>query len=622
MRFFSLVNRLAVMQSRSAAIAKSLLKKALVLIAGFSALCGFAGGETLVDVQIYENTIAFPGESRFFMTARDADKNYLAANPQMGWVKLDTFTAFAVDQNSPNLGGVCRFYLPSLATHFFTANSAECEQFKADPLFKFEGVDFAVMRPVAGTCGAALTPVVRYYNDGFTRGVSGNHFYGTGTNAGIGNYLARFAGWRNEGAVMCVPNQAKSTAQVIIAGRGNALEPQGATIAAMGSPIAQILNSDSLQSKSYADILGGDSDWLARTAFDELRGKLYLVRAATILVPNVVSNSFALQSSPLLSSVLTVRPTRNTKNVLEIDVASGAMRYLDIGGTFTDVHYNAERRLLLLASVGTNEAATLTWFDPVRNAVANSSTVVGVSYDASVQHIGMGMCEYLLEQTTFVATPSFLVANFSRRSTFSCVDSGGIVRALPANFPVYALGKNRGRACTVGDTLVADFRRLNLNNLTLLPDLPKVSFGAVAIPSQPGYDSVGCFASGNSLYAVISAHYANLTRGYFVVEYRDGVAVNSVGPLTESVNNFPNSILSSFEGAPPGFLNASDASFVKRGASTTTELWALTPQYVETVNRVRLPPRDVLQRLNATTFKLIGEINLVVPSQTLHLSTR
>ena len=625
MRFSWLVNRYAVTQAAAEAKAKSFVTKALVLIAGFAALCGVAFADALVEVQIYENMTVFPGEPRFFMTSREADKAFLAAHPQMGWTKLDTFAAFAVDPNAPNaanLSGVCRFYLPTLATHFFTASSADCEQFKADPLFKFEGIDFAVVRPVAGGCGIGLTSVVRFYNNGFARDVSGNHFYGTGTGTGIGNYLARFAGWWNEGAVMCVPETVKATTRVVVAGRSDVIQVAGTAALAKGLPIAQILSTDSEQSKTFVDTLGGDSDWLSRTAYDELRGKLYLIRANTVTTACCVGNDPSSPSGPPVSTFVTVRPTRATNNVMEIDVATGAMRYLALGGAYTDIHYNAERRLLLLASVGSNQETGLTWFDPQRNTVVSTATSGGVAYDAALRHIGNASCEYLLEKTSIFFAASFPFGYPAALKKSGCVDGSGVVKALPTLFPTTPLSKFDRGGCVVGDSLYAGLSQLSLTSLSMLPDLPRVGFGIVTLPSQPNYQTLGCFARGTSLYAVIYAHYANLTSGYFVVEFRNGVVVNSIGPLTELVNYFPNSPISSYQGRQPSFLSATDTRFARSAMSGSTEIWAVSPQYVDLGARPVAPPRDLLRRLNAATFQPIGEVEIAVPSRYLHLSTR
>jgi hypothetical protein len=298
------------------------------------------------------------------------------------------------------------------------------------------------------------------------------------------------------------------------------------------------------------------------------------------------------------------------------------MRYLAINGAYTDVHYNAERRLLLLASIGSNLETGLTWFDPQRNTVVSTATVGGLAYGAALRHIGKSSCEYLLEKTSFVAWPDVIFWSLLARAETGCVDSNGVPQAASTPFQITNLRKFDRGGCVVGDSLYAGSSQLSLPSLSVVQELPRVSFGVVTSPTEPAYQTMGCFSRGGSLYAVIFANYANLTTGYFVVEYRDGVAVNRVGPLTELVNYFPNSPLSSFQGRPPGFTSASDASFVRRGIIDSTEIWAVNPQYVDWTARPQLPPRDLLQRFSAATFQPIGDIEVAVPSRYLHLSTR
>jgi len=92
--------------------------------------------------------------------------------------------------------------------------------------------------------------------------------------------------------------------------------------------------------------------------------------------------------------------------------------------------------------------------------------------------------------------------------------------------------------------------------------------------------------------------------------------------LTELVNYFPNSPLSSYQGRQPSFVSATDASFVRKGISDSMEIWAVIPQYVDFNVHPPAPPRNLLQRFNATTFQPTGEIEISVPSRYLHLSTR
>ena len=268
---------------------------------------------------------------------------------------------------------------------------------------------------------------------------------------------------------MCVPETLKPTTRVIVAGRTEAIQGEGTALAATGLPIAQVFDVDNLQQKTYVDTLGGDSDWLSRTAYDELRGKLYLILANTVTTKCCVGST-ASPSVPPVSAFVTVRPTRATNNVMEIDLATGAMRYLAIGGAYTDVHYNAERRLLLLASIGSNQETGLTWFDPQRNTVVSTSKVDGVAYNAALRHIGKPSCEYLLEQTSFAAWGDIIFWSLTPQYKTGCVDSDGVAQAAPTPFPITNLRKFDRGGCVVGDSLYAGTSRLSLTSLNVVQE--------------------------------------------------------------------------------------------------------------------------------------------------------
>ena len=352
-----------------------------------------------VEVQIYENTAVFPGESRFFMTARDADKAFLASHPEMQWQPLYTFAAYAAATAPAASVAVCRFFLPTLATHFYTADAAECARFKRDALFVFEGEDFRVTLPNAGVCAEAEGPLYRAYNDGPKRGVSGNHLFGP--DVGLTNYLARFAGWVKEGVVMCGPKAAADAALVVTGGRATPTHDETLLPEAPGLPIAQIIDAKTLASVNWPDPLRGESDWQSRSAFDAIRGKLYLVRATTLRTRIAFDLTFTGPSTPLSRPLKVVEPTRDHDNVMELDIKTGQARYLDVPGTFTDVHFNADRRLLLLAGPDAAGQARLLWFDPARNIAVKQINTAVPAFTVQVKYFGNAACEYRVNSQTY-----------------------------------------------------------------------------------------------------------------------------------------------------------------------------------------------------------------------------
>ncbi|MBP8297194.1 MAG: S8 family serine peptidase [Burkholderiales bacterium] len=156
-------------------------------------------------------------ENRYFLTI---DPNEAVAidngGAGVGWLRTGfTFKAFATTGSAP--GGalpVCRFYgsvSPGPNSHFFTASAAECQALKdlqattpnTQKRWNYEGIAFRLSEPGAGRiCAAGLVPVMRAYNNGFTRGIDSNHRFST-SQAEIQSMVAQ--GWSDEGAVFCSP---------------------------------------------------------------------------------------------------------------------------------------------------------------------------------------------------------------------------------------------------------------------------------------------------------------------------------------------------------------------------------------------------------------------------------
>ena len=160
-----------------------------------------------------------PSLDRYFMTANEAEAEYLRATPATGEVPIGSFRANVLDRYG-SADSVCRFYgSPTLGpnSHFFTVDRDECEGLKAlaertpdnRARWNFEGVAFAA-QPTTGSCsGATPIPLYRVYNDGFVRNKDSNHRFTTS----VAEYQATIArGWKGEGIKMCLPEQGRSTA--------------------------------------------------------------------------------------------------------------------------------------------------------------------------------------------------------------------------------------------------------------------------------------------------------------------------------------------------------------------------------------------------------------------------
>lgn len=599
-------------------IAKIFLARLLAL-ALFSASPWALSAQT-VEVQIYENVTVFPGESRFFMTARDADKAFLVSHPEMQWQPLYTFAAYAAAAAPAASVAVCRFFLPTLATHFYTADAAECARFKRDALFVFEGEDFRVTLPNVGVCAEAEVPLYRAYNDGPKRGVSGNHLFGP--DVGLTNYLSRFAGWVKEGVVMCGPKAAADAALVVTGGRATPAHDETLLAEAPGLPIAQIINAKTLSSVTWPDPLRGESDWQSRSAFDAIRGKLYLVRATTLRTRIAFDLTITGPSTPLSRPLKVVEPTRDHDNVMELDIKTGQARYLDVPGTFTDVHFNADRRLLLLAGPDAAGQGRLLWFDPARNIAVKQISTAVPAFTVQVKYFGNAACEYRVNSQTYIDYffwPQYQVIAIP---ALACVGTDDVLRfqGKPEKADASTEAFGYGAGCALGDMLYAFFyenqrniQRFRLSDMSAVGALPRADFSfATAEPNQyRHYQTQSCFVRDKDLYVLLFATYGDKTAGYFMLRYRDDRLLERIGPLTEAEHIFANTPFESWQGRPPTYLSGSDIQTVPRSTAAPSELWVLVPQDSQRASVVR--------RVDAAAFTELGAITLALSGRQLHV---
>lgn len=148
----------------------------------------------------------------FFATASMSERTALLA---LGWKLTDGgFTVWPANGPSPFLTKpVCRFFVPTKATHFYSASAADCAALKTTPGFVDEGTAFRALVPVRGSCGLGAKPVYRMYDSN-----RANHRYVAGievADAMVAAYLNQnFNGlpnipstWINEGIAFCSPTQ-------------------------------------------------------------------------------------------------------------------------------------------------------------------------------------------------------------------------------------------------------------------------------------------------------------------------------------------------------------------------------------------------------------------------------
>jgi uncharacterized protein DUF5648 len=166
-------------------VKKSVLSIALLAALSFPALAAEPETEA---VEFYNTTLG-----HYFISATASEAKLVddgAAGP--GWVRTGrSFAAWLDPANAPsNAAGVCRFYSTGANSHFYTADTAECEHLKeleaaerehARPTgapilgWRYEGIGFRIESPAGGSCPAGTTAVARVYNDGFANGEGANH---------------------------------------------------------------------------------------------------------------------------------------------------------------------------------------------------------------------------------------------------------------------------------------------------------------------------------------------------------------------------------------------------------------------------------------------------------------
>lgn len=143
--------------------------------------------------------------NKYFITGRVAEQALLDGLPASFRRTGAKFSAFAAAGAPAGTEPICRFYLPPAKggpnSHFY-GRPADCDLVRAsgNPVFEYEGEDFAVAIPVNGVCPISVPfTVYRSFNNRAAQN-DGNHRYT--------NLLSRYnemtgKGWAGEGAVFC-----------------------------------------------------------------------------------------------------------------------------------------------------------------------------------------------------------------------------------------------------------------------------------------------------------------------------------------------------------------------------------------------------------------------------------
>ncbi len=143
----------------------------------------------------------------YFITGNGAEQAFVDGGGVGPWQATGNW----FKSGGPN--AVCRFYGNRALgvngqplgpnSHFYTADSGECEQVKRDQGWKFESLDFQTTAATGGSCPANLVPVYRAYNNGYLSTPNNSNHRITANKAAYDQQVA--AGWKGEGIVMCAP---------------------------------------------------------------------------------------------------------------------------------------------------------------------------------------------------------------------------------------------------------------------------------------------------------------------------------------------------------------------------------------------------------------------------------
>ena len=160
---------------------------------------GWSGAQT-VNVVEYRNKAL----DAYFITGRASEQALLDTVADFSRTGM-TFQATSAASAAGTLTRICRFYVnvtnPFVNSHFYGRQGVDCESLlAAQPAgFNYEGYDFALPTPSAGTCPAGTTTVYRSFR-ALASGKTSNHRY---TVSATTYTSAATAGYVGEGAAFC-----------------------------------------------------------------------------------------------------------------------------------------------------------------------------------------------------------------------------------------------------------------------------------------------------------------------------------------------------------------------------------------------------------------------------------
>ncbi|MBL8519723.1 MAG: hypothetical protein JNK75_03545 [Betaproteobacteria bacterium] len=166
----------------------------------------FAGPVTVSSGELAVDEFYSTRFRRYLILARQGDKDLVdsgAVGP--GWSRTGyRFKGYALpgptELRPSTQAPVCRYFVPQVITHFFSAEPADCNLVRSIGGID-EGIEFWITRAAGASCPAGTQAVTRLYNNRW-RELDSNHRYTTSRSE-----VRRMAGegWIDEGVVMCAP---------------------------------------------------------------------------------------------------------------------------------------------------------------------------------------------------------------------------------------------------------------------------------------------------------------------------------------------------------------------------------------------------------------------------------
>lgn len=142
--------------------------------------------------------------NKYFLTSSVAEQSLLDGLGSIGWARTGVTHSAWSDATATGARPVCRYFVPSVGSHFMSIDPAECALVDAQPGFVREGTAWYAAAPVAGACPAGTVGLYRTFNNGHLHPANGqsNHRYFTDY-----TYYLEFGqrGYALEGLVMCLP---------------------------------------------------------------------------------------------------------------------------------------------------------------------------------------------------------------------------------------------------------------------------------------------------------------------------------------------------------------------------------------------------------------------------------